>query len=264
MIAAERAGSERDLVAAVMIERNGLSWDGSEPGYALARIPGEAPGGQPRRAIVAVGPPANGSPTVDRSTLIDVSEEIDADAAVLLPFLAEALRAWDLLDLEIGSAAVVTQGSPWSGLLAAAARCYGAVPVLVGGAGTEGGSAIDVTDADAVTRFAATLSGFPAVCVVELSGRAEVVDVVLEAVPLYARVLFAGPRGDRLTIDYYVNVHRKGMHLKSTVLSPGRFLNVDGADRQLTRRACRLLTNARHAAAFREAAAQGSSASSKR
>jgi threonine dehydrogenase-like Zn-dependent dehydrogenase len=262
VIAAERAGSERDLVTA-MIERDGLSWDGSEPVYALARIPA-APGAQQRRAVVAVGSPANGYPTVDLATAIDVPEEIDADAAVFLPFLAEALRAWDLLDLEIGSAAVVTQGSPWSGLLAAAARCYGAVPVLVGSAGAAGGSAIDVADVDAVTRFAATLSGFPAVCVVELSGRAEVVDVVLEAVPLYARVLFAGPRGDRLTIDYYVNVHRKGMHLKSTVLSPGRLLNVDQADRQRTRRACRLLANTRYAAAFREAAARGSSASFKR
>ncbi len=96
--------------------------------------------------------------------------------------------------------------------MAAVARSYGAVPVLAGSAGTEGGSAIEITDADAVKQFAATLSAFPAVCAVELSGRAESVDLVLEAVPRYARVLFAGPLGDRLTIDYYVNVHRKGMH----------------------------------------------------
>jgi threonine dehydrogenase-like Zn-dependent dehydrogenase len=262
VIAAERIVSERDLVTAV-IERHGLSWDGSEPLYALARMPGAASGAQQRRALVAVGCPANRHPTVDPSRAIDVPEEIDGDAAVLLPFLTEALRAWDLLDLEIGSAAVVTQGLPWSGLMAAVARCYGAVPVLVGGA-SEGGSAIDVADADAVTRFVGTLSGFPAVCAVELTGRAEAVDLVLEAVPRYARVLFAGPRGDRLTIDYYVNVHRKGMHLKSTVLSPARVLTADRADRQLTERACRLLSNARHAAAFREAAAQASAAPSKR
>jgi threonine dehydrogenase-like Zn-dependent dehydrogenase len=263
VIAAERAGSERDLVTAV-IERNGLSWDGSEPVYALARIPGAAPGARQRRAVVAVGSPANRHQMVDPSRAIDVPEEIDADAAVLLPFLAEALRAWDLLDLEIGSAAVVTQGSPWSGVLAAVARCYGGVPVLVGGARAEGDSTIDVSDADAVAKFAATLSAFPAVCGVELSGRAEAVDLLLEAAPPYAHVLFAGPRGDRLTIDYYVNVHRKGMHLKSTVLSPARVLTADRADRQLTERACRLLSNARHAAAFREAAAQGRAAPSKR
>ena len=263
MIAAKPAESECDLVSAV-IERHGFSWDASEPVYALARMPGATPGGPQRRVIVPLGPPGSRFPTVDPARAIDLPEEIDADAALLLPFLTEALRAWDLLDLEIGSAAIVTQGSPWSGLLAAVARCYGAVPVLVGGSGAGGGSAIDMADADAVTRFAATLSGFPAVCAVELTGHAEAVDLVLEAVPRYARVLFAGPRGDRLTIDYYVNVHRKGMHLKSTVLSPGRLLDGDRLERQLAQRAYRLLANARHAASFLEAAARGKAAPSRR
>lgn len=246
MIAGERAAVER---VSALVERNGLSWHRSDASYALVRLPA-GPGIAARRALAAIDSPSTRHPFVEPSTVIEVPEELDAELAVLLPFVTEALRAWDLLDLEIGSAAITTAGSPWSGLVAAAARCYGAVPMSAGG-GRSAGAAI--ADADAVAGFAATLRAYPAVCAVELSGRADVIDLVLEAVPREARVLIAGPAGDRLTIDYYVNVHRKGMHLKSTVLSPGRLLRGEESDRQRASRACRLLGNPQRSAAFLQA-----------
>ena len=246
MIAGERTAVER---VSALVERNGLSWHRSDAGYALVRLPA-GPAVAARRALAAIDSPSTRQPFVDPSTAIDIPDELDAELAVLLPFVTEALRAWDLLDLEIGSAAIITDGSPWSGLVAAAARCYGAVPISVGGSRTAGAA---IADADALARLAATLGAYPAVCGVELSGRADVVDLVFEAVPRDARVLMAGPAGERLTIDYYVNVHRKGMHLKSTVLSPGRLLRAEESDRRRASRACRLLVNPQRSAAFLQA-----------
>jgi hypothetical protein len=162
------------------------------------------------------------------------------ETAMMIPMLAEAMRAWELMQLEVGAAAVVTPGSRWSPLLELLATWYGARPVSLGTA---------MGDSEAVSALAATLARFPVVCVAELTGRADVVDMILESVPASSRVLFAGPRIDRFTIDYYVNVHRKGLHLASTVLAASRAFSPALRDPSILERAGRLLLSPTRAAA---------------
>lgn len=248
MISAERDAIRETMT--VQIEHVGLPWGSAAPGYVVGVYDGSSAHGARGRVLA----PLDALPELDAAKAIDLPADLPADTALLVPLLGEALRAWDLLSLEMGTAAVVTQGLPWSPLFALVARWYGAVPLVVGSAGEgDQAGAIVASDVDAVARFAKTLSEFPAVAAIELSGRADTVDLLLEAVPRYARVLFAGPRHDRLTIDYYVNVHRKGMHLASTVLSSMRMFSGGEANAHLVRRACRLLANRARAAACKEA-----------
>jgi hypothetical protein len=83
----------------------------------------------------------------------------------------------------------------------------------------------------------ARLVACPAVAVAELSGRSELVDLVLEAVPPSSRLLFAGVAREAVTLDYYSNLHRKGLRLVSGVLdtAPIDDLHLERARRLLAR-----------------------------
>jgi hypothetical protein len=235
-------GTDRDGLTMVIQVERAAAWGGAAESYAVGV---RADGGSNQRVLVPYDAAPGQRIEVPASRAIDVPAELPVEMALLMPPVAAALRAWDSLRLEIGTATVVTPGL-WSPILSSVAGWYGATPLLVGGAGDTASAGTGV-DAETVSRLAAKLAGYPAVCAVELTGRADTVDLLLESVPKAARVLFAGPRGDRLTIDYYVNVHRKGLYLSSTILSPlGAF--TEPIDRDLGRRASRLLMSPARAA----------------
>jgi hypothetical protein len=133
------------------------------------------------------------------------------------------LWLWDRLGLELGGTAVVTGGHPWSRLALQVAGWHGAIALI----------AIDVepplpNDAavipsagasGALQQLASLLSAATSVCAADLSGRSEVVDLLLEALPTSSRVALVGESREHLTIDFYQNVHRKGLTLVSAVLS---------------------------------------------
>jgi hypothetical protein len=227
------------------LEASAPVWGGFPPSYgvALDRAAGSR----------VLAPIENGRLVVDRERVVPVPPALSSETALMVPLVAEALRAWDLLQLELGAAAVVTAGLPWAPVFELTASWYGGFPVLVGTRDRKP----EPFDSEAVARLSRTLGEHPAVCAVELTGRSEIVDAVLETVPSSARVLFAGPRCDRFTIDYYVNVHRKGLHLSSTVLSPGRLFAAGRADRGLADRAIRLLMSPARAQACHAAVASG-------
>lgn len=185
---------------------------------------------------------------VDPETVILVPSELAPTVAALVPLAVEALRVWDILHTEIGAAALITSEAPWSPILWEAARWYGAFPVSLGGQEEPDGA----PGVDAVSRLAASLKQYGAISAVELTGRADMVDLLLEALPRYTRVLFAGAGRESLTIDYYMNVHRKGLHLTSTVLSPMTLFETR-ADQGVVNRASQLLMNRSRAAAFEAA-----------
>lgn len=153
----------------------------------------------------------------------DLPPTADGEVARLLPLVATALSAWESLGLELGEVALVTGDGPAARLMAVVATWFGACPVLRLGAtdalrlpGVETVPAAEIAPA----ALGARLKRRPGVVVAELSGRPEVVDLVLEAIPMFTRLLFAGPPGERLTVDFYVNVHRKGVLLRSSTLAP--------------------------------------------
>ena len=177
-----------------------------------------------------------------------------SDTAGLAPLAAEALRVWDALGLELGGAAVVPAGTPWSAVFVEVATWYGAIPVIVSAATSPAGADSGAGElGTAVEPLRRQLAQFPAVYAVELTGRAETVDLLLEAIPNRSRVMFAGPARDLFTIDYYINVHRKGLHLASTVLAPRSATSAAEANRRPIERASRLLADRDRVQAFQAA-----------
>lgn len=144
------------------------------------------------------------------------------DNEALVAPVATSLAAWKVLAVELGDGVVVTSGHPLSKLFAVTATWCGAVPVILTGA----------TDADALPGVMTLGGGDPTVdlktlqkllerpgaVVVEMSGKAEVVDFIMEAIPPMARLLFVGEAREPLTMDFYVNVHRKGITLHSSTV----------------------------------------------
>jgi hypothetical protein len=160
---------------------------------------------------------------VTAERVADLPPALDANAARLVPLVATALGAWESLGLELGEVALVTGDGPAARLMAVAATWFGACPVLRLGAS----DALTLPGIETLpagefgpAALGARLKTRPGVVVIELSGRPDVVDLILEAIPMFTRVLFAGPPGHRLTVDFYVNVHRKGLLLRSSTLAP--------------------------------------------
>jgi threonine dehydrogenase-like Zn-dependent dehydrogenase len=146
----------------------------------------------------------------------------DDSVATLVPAVAASLAVWDRLGLSIGETVVITAGHRWSRVAALVATWYGAVPVILHSNDTlplpPGVTRLTVDDpADRARILANQLRESPAVVAADFSGRADAVDLLLEAVPPMSRLMLAGTSGEPLTIDYYINVHRKGLHLLSVV-----------------------------------------------
>ena len=239
MMVAERTGLEP---VTIEIERTG-SWKPTGETFAV----GVRTDATRQHVLVPIDGAAGKRIDVPASSVLELPLELSSNAALLVLPVATALRAWDLALPELGTAAVITPG-PWAPLFSVVACWYGATPMLVGGASAPG------EDVDAVASLTKKLTAYPAVSAAELTGRADMVDLLLESIPKYSRVLFAGPRGDRFTIDYYVNVHRKGLHLASSVLSALDAFT-EPAGRDLVVRAARLLANPSRAARCHDAAA---------
>jgi hypothetical protein len=164
------------------------------------------------------------------------------DVTSLVPGVAASLRMWDRLGLSLGEAVVITDGHRWSRLAALVATWYGAVPVIIQSTDSRplppAVTRLEVADpADRAKVLASLVNGLPAVVAAELSGRADAVDMLLEALPAMSRLMLAGNAAEALTIDYYVNVHRKGLHLMSCVLDDGASLDeyLERAERLLAR-----------------------------
>jgi threonine dehydrogenase-like Zn-dependent dehydrogenase len=115
--------------------------------------------------------------------------------------LARALWAWEELGLELGETALISGEGPMARMVALAASCRGACPVVLVGSAAQG------------LPGAEELAGRAGVAAVDLTGRSETVDALLEALPHGARLMLAGHESEPQTIDYYNNIHRKGVHL---------------------------------------------------
>jgi hypothetical protein len=159
---------------------------------------------------------SNSSNMVDRDTVF-------ADSASMTSAVSAVLWLWDSVGLEVGEVAVVTDGHPWSGLASLAATWYGALPVLYV-SNTQAGVPPGVTllrsmGSETEARdLVATVRRRPRVAAAELSGTAAMVDLLLEALPPQSRLMLAGRARERLTVDYYLNVHIKGIRVVSGIL----------------------------------------------
>jgi hypothetical protein len=185
---------------------------------------------------------------------LPVPGEIEPGVALLLPATARALWAWQSLGLEFGEAAVVTDGHATVDLLGQIALWQGALPIVRLGASPASDppfEALSTSDAEAAARrlrsLAAERPGFAAI---DLSGQPRLIGLLLDALPRWGRLLLAGRCRERLTLDVYGDVHRKGATVRSAILDPMDVFDAGPAD-PAWRRACRLLGQPKRAGAIR-------------
>ena len=228
MVTVRLDGVERDPGGHVGIGRR-LDRDGT----VLVALDGDAAPGQEVQVAA------------DR--VAEVPAALDADVTRLVPLVATAIGAWESLNLELGDVALVSGDGPAARLMSVAATWFGACPVLrLGATDALALPGIQTLPAGEIApaQLGARLKARPGVAVAELSGRPEVVDLILEAIPMFTRVLFGGPSGNRLTVDFYVNVHRKGLLLRSSTLAPASSVAAawSGPTGEILARAARFLT----------------------
>lgn len=181
----------------------------------------------------------------------------------LAPAVARTLRIWDALDLELGDFVVVTGDDVRGRLAAVVAAAYGAQPVVLIGR-TEAVGALNGVErlavgdpSSATLALAARMRERPAAAAVELTGSADFTHLLLEALPMFGRAMFAGTEPERLTIDFYTNVHRKGLRLHSAVFDPLAPAGSADPDADLLARAARLLASSQFDADCRAALGAG-------
>jgi hypothetical protein len=221
---------------------------GSLQTYAVARADGTATG-----RVLALLPSADVTTlAVDGAQCIALDNNISAEAALHVPALALSLWAWDQMQLEIGEAAVYTPDSPFPHFLGQAALLRGALPVIQLGTSStyQPPAHVDVMNSAESSALLNELKGRLADCVgaaaIDASGKAEITDVIFETLPRWGRLLLAAQRPTPINIDFYNNVHRKGIDMRGCsfdplqVFDPALRANYDGfvqsAIKLLTRR----------------------------
>jgi len=211
-----------------------------------------APEGNLALAEVASGSADGLVSQATAENMIRVPDTVEPDLAVLIPVLAAALAAWSGLELELGEAAVViSDDANVSRWLAVAAQWLGGMPI-VASTSQQGDLGDDLPEpvcsespdglVESIRRGTMTRSGWTGI---ECTGRAEMLEVMLDSVPRWGRIALAGQSPNPATIDFYNNVHRKGVRLSAASLSTAAVFRAreNSPIRQFATRAARILAH---------------------
>jgi hypothetical protein len=71
-----------------------------------------------------------------------------------------------------------------------------------------------------LTELKGRLTDCVGVAAIDASGKAEVTDVIFETLPRWGRLLLAAQRPTPINIDFYNNVHRKGIDMRGCSFDP--------------------------------------------
>lgn len=209
------------------------------------------------RFIAPAGSGSERVQQVDRDRCIALPEGLATERAIVLPRLVTALWAWDVASLEPGEAAIVTSGSACTGELAtvAAWRSGRRLTYLDCGDGPTGipadGLRVDAAEPQqALATLARQLDGAPGAIAVVATPNSEAIDLLLEAMPVWGRIVLAIDSTEPAAVDFYNNVHRKGLRICGAPASPACVFDPSLRHRcsAYILRAARILQNERLAA----------------
>lgn len=162
--------------------------------------------------------------------MISPVEEMDNELAAVVPQLALALWIWDAAGLEPGERAIYTSGSladRWIGTVAGWRSMRDVVRLDDSRDEWRSRPGVinhPINDPEETVRWLAKEAcNTPGVAAAVLSSEPLLVDVLLEALPVWARIVLAMPSSAPMTIDFYTNVHRKGTRIVSVPASPDEF-----------------------------------------
>lgn len=203
-----------------------------------------------RYALARIGDLEGSEIVLHNDQCIAVPPSLGSEEALLGPPLAVALSVWDQLHLELGEAAVYTDGNPLSNLVGQVAIWRGGCPVVKlqmdsDGQVQDGVERIDLMmDPDEiVNRIKGRIVGKAGVGAVDLSGRPETIEMLLDVMPRWGRLMIAGRTQQLLTVDFYNDVHRKGLLFSCRSLDPSNVFNEEEESRIFLGAAFRILQN---------------------
>src|SRR5262245_47065106 len=146
---------------------------------------------------------------------VRVPEALESADALLIPAVAQALRLWRRVRLELGEAALHTEAGPFGEIVGLLAAWHGATPVVkltASETNVEGDDCVTPDDSrTAVERIRTMTAAAPGVAAVDLSGAGHAIAVLLEALPRRGRLLLAAPCAEPFTTAFYTDIHRKGV-----------------------------------------------------
>jgi hypothetical protein len=203
-----------------------------------------------RAGDLVLAPRAGGESATERlsaASCVSLPASLPLGRAAAVGPLALSLWTWDAAGLEPGEIAVFTSGSAADATLAAVAGWRSARDVIRLAVDDTMTSplpgVIDLAAAESETTgtaLAAALRAAPGAVAAVTARRTDALDLILEAAPMWARIVLASLASDPATIDFYGNVHRKGCHLLSVPGAPADMLNppwIDAARLHVTRAA---------------------------
>lgn len=200
------------------------------PDYGVARVVGSNGGyvksGGASHVLTTVTAPRSSVITVPEGECVPIPPSLGEDEALLAVPLAAALSVWERLQLELGEIAVYTEGNILADLVGQVAVWRGGCPVVRLDSDPEWaplnmGERLSIADPEeALRHLQKRVHDKPGFTAVDLSGRPEIIDLLLEAMPRWGRLMLAGRTPKPLTVDFYNNVHRKGALLLCEVFEP--------------------------------------------
>ena len=206
------------------------------------------------RVLVSVSDPKVEEVETSSRACVRVPDGLDTADALLIPQTAQALRVWRLLGLEIGEAAVYTDGIRLADIIGVVATWRGGLPVvrLTAGQAASDVETVNIADAaSAVERVRSLTARAPGLAAVDLSGSGDVIAILLEALPRWGRLMLAAPCAEPFTTAFYTDIHRKGVVVRSAGDLDSIF--AEPAQWQVdVRNACRLLLDSKRAATLRD------------
>jgi len=218
----------RDVIE-IRLER--LDDEALAPVFGLFRITGsgysEGSFALGQEVLAPAARTVSGHIEVDARCCIPIPERMPADRAMAVPRLAVALAICETVTLELGDLPICTTGTNNLQIIATVCRWRTGREVLVldlhdgpvaAGLGHRRIDGMDPQRAiDEITRASASVPGLASIV---LSRKSEAVDILLEAMPMWARMIIASQGTESATIDFYNNVHRKGANLVTGPASP--------------------------------------------
>jgi threonine dehydrogenase-like Zn-dependent dehydrogenase len=156
---------------------------------------------------------------VDKDHCIPIPKKLDKKFAVLIPTIAKELKILETVNLEIGELVIVTGEGIIPKLFSLCALWHGARYVIQFTdekkclAEIQNIKINQIANVDKRREIAGKIATTPGFVAIDTIGKTDIIDHLLELLPVWGRLILMGDTEPELTIDYYNNVHRKAAHI---------------------------------------------------
>lgn len=177
---------------------------------------------------------------------IPIHSSIDSSVALQLPTVYWALGSFQQIGFELGEVLIVIGDHPFKGIFSLMAKWHGALQVIDfhntlynskddNHISFEGPSISEI-----VNKFKAI--GINTVFL-DFSGKPDLIELLFSQIPQWGRCILAGHYSQPITIDYYNDIHRKGVNVFSIDFDFSQLFNDNTRNQEILLRSLKILMN---------------------